>query len=51
MDETVLNQRKGVDRREAKREIRKEKYILSSRCEAVPQRRDLHSTARPYANR
>jgi len=51
VNETVSSRREDVDRRKVKRETREEEHILSSRCEAVPQRHDVHSTARPYANR
>jgi len=51
VNEIVPSRREDVDRREVKRETREEEHILSSRCQAVPQRYDVHSTARPYANR
>ncbi|EGI69039.1 hypothetical protein G5I_02207 [Acromyrmex echinatior] len=47
VNETVSSRREDVDRRKVKRETREEEHILSSRCEAVPQRHDVHSTARP----
>jgi len=50
VNETVPSRREDVDRRKVK-ETREEEHILSSRCQAVPQRYDVHSTARPYANR